>query len=94
MKGIVFNLLEEVVTQEFGANTWDALLEKAGLDGAFTSLGSYPDEDLIKLVAAASAALNQPPDDVIRWFAVKSIPLFAKKYPGFFPATTKPVRFC
>jgi hypothetical protein len=84
MKGIVFNLLEEVVTREFGADTWDALLEKAGVDGAFTSLGSYPDEDLLKLVTAASEALNRPAGDVIRWFGVQAIPLLAKKYPGFF----------
>jgi hypothetical protein len=29
MKGVIFNLLEEIVEDEFGADTWDALLEAA-----------------------------------------------------------------
>ena len=84
VKGIIFNLLEEVVTQEFGEDTWDQLLEAAQVDGTFTSLGNYPDADLFKLVGAASAALKQPPDAIVRWFGVKALPLLAKKYPAFF----------
>jgi hypothetical protein len=84
MKGIIFNLLEEVVTEQFGADTWDRLLDQAQVEGAFTSLGNYPDADLFKLVAAASAALNQTPDTVVRWFGVKALPILAKKYPVFF----------
>jgi hypothetical protein len=84
MKGIIFNLLEETVTAEFGEETWDQLLEASGVDGAFTSLGNYPDANLFKLVAAASAALKRPENEIIHWFGVKAIPLLAKKFPGFF----------
>lgn len=84
MKGIVFNLLEEVVTQHHGADVWDALLDAAGLEGSFTSLGNYPDEDLFKLVGAASAALKLPANDIVRWFGVQAMPLFVQKYPGLF----------
>lgn len=84
MKGIVFNLLEDVVTQHYGAATWDDLLAAAQVDGAFTSLGSYDDERLLRLVSAASTALNLPPDTILRWFGTHAIPLLAKKYPGFF----------
>lgn len=86
MKGIIFNLLEEVIRQEYGEDTWDSLLEAAGLDGIYTSLGSYGDEELIKLVDAASTALNTPPDQIIRWFGRNSIPLLAERYPQFFEA--------
>ncbi len=89
MKGIVFNLLEEVVRRDYGEDTWDALLEAAELDGVYTSLGSYADEELIKLVGAASKALDTPPDEVIRWFGRNAIPLLAERYPLFFePHTT------
>lgn len=84
MKGIIFNLLEEVVTQHYGADTWDDLLAAAKVDGAFTSLGSYEDDKLLRLVQAASQALNLPPDTIVRWFGTNAIPLLAKKYPGFF----------
>jgi hypothetical protein len=84
MKGIIFNLLEEVVTAQLGDETWDALLAAAGVDGAYTSLGSYPDTDLLALVAAASSALGQPPDAIVRWFGVHAIPLLVEKYPALF----------
>ena len=58
MKGIIFNLLEEVVRKEYGDEAWEDLLEAAQVDGAYTSLGNYPDESMMKLVAAAAKALN------------------------------------
>jgi hypothetical protein len=86
MKGIVFNLLEEVVSKEFGEATWDKLLDDANLSGAYTSLGSYPDEDIIKLVAVASQALNLPAQDILRWFGQHAMPLLISRYPEFFRA--------
>lgn len=84
MKGIVFNLLEEVVTDAHGEHVWDLLIERAGVDGAYTSLGSYADEELYRLVAAASAELGLPGDDVVRWFGRQTMPLFAKRYAPLF----------
>ena len=84
MKGIVFNLLEEAVTTDFGDAAWDRLLDDAGLDGAYTSLGSYDDAEIVRLVQVASAALQIPPADVLRWFGRRAMPLLAKRYPSFF----------
>lgn len=92
MKGIVFNLLQEAVTREYGEDTWDSLLDAAGLDGAFTALGTYPDGDALKLVGVASNALDVTPEAVLRWFGKSAIPLLAKTYPQFFDEhkTTRP----
>jgi hypothetical protein len=84
MKGIVFNLLEEAVTQKYGEDTWDDLLLSAGLDGAYTSLGSYSDADLLKIVAAASKALGLPPQSIVRWFGSAAVPILVRQFPGFF----------
>ena len=84
MKGVVYNLLETCVSRKYGEDTWDALLRSADLDGAYTSLGSYPDEDLYALVAAASAALGQSPGALIRWFGRGAMPLLADRYPALF----------
>jgi hypothetical protein len=86
MKGIIFNLLQEVVEDEHGANTWDDLLQRAGLDGAFTSLGNYPDEWLGRLVSEASRALGAPGADVVRWFGRRAVPRLAQRYPRMFEA--------
>ena len=88
MKGIVFNLVEEVVRAEYGEDTWDDLLEAASLDGAYSSLGSYEDQDLTKLVCAASDALHLPPDEIVRWVGRKALPLMAAAHPHFFTAHT------
>ncbi|MFZ6050170.1 heme NO-binding domain-containing protein [Pseudomonas sp. CR3202] len=92
MKGLVFNLLEEVVTRHQGEDAWDALLEGAGLEGAYTSLGSYPDEQLHRLVGAASQALDMPPFEVLRWFGREAMPLLASRYPAYFSphSSTRP----
>jgi hypothetical protein len=83
MKGIVFNLLEEVVTQDHGADTWDALLESAGVDGAYTCMGSYSDEEMTKLVGAAAQLLNIPAGEVLRWFGRRSMSVLWQQYPVF-----------
>jgi hypothetical protein len=84
MKGIVFNLLEEAVSSDFGEATWDRLLDDAGLDGAYTSLGSYDDAEVFRLVEVASKALQIPPEDVLRWFGRRAMPLLVQRYPQFF----------
>jgi hypothetical protein len=84
MKGIVFNLLEQVVVKCHGEATWDRLLDATGLSGAYTSLGNYPDEEIGRLVAAGSQALGMPPADVLRWFGRESMPLLALRCPAFF----------
>lgn len=92
MKGVIFNLLEQVVTSNHGEDTWDRLLDDAALDGTYTSLGSYPDENMQALVQAASRALGMEPFAVLRWFGQQAMPLLAKSYPGFFTAqkSTRP----
>jgi hypothetical protein len=84
MKGLVFNLLADLVQREHGENTWDALLEAAGATGAYTSLGNYPDAEMMKLVDAAASALNVPPDEVLRWFGRTVLPVLAQQFPQFF----------
>lgn len=84
MKGIVFNLLEGAVTSARGEDAWDDLLEAAGLDGAYTSLGNYPDHDLTDLVEAASVATGASQQATVRWFGREALPALAAAYPGFF----------
>ncbi|MGH2711707.1 MAG: heme NO-binding domain-containing protein [Actinomycetota bacterium] len=88
MKGIVFNLLEQVVTDQHGEDAWDQILEAAGQEGAYTAVGSYPDEQFMALVGAAVELLRVEPDDLVRWFGKRSIPLLASRYPAFFEGHT------
>ena len=46
MKGVVFNAAQEAVIELFDEDTWDDFLDAAGVDGVYSSVGSYPDEEL------------------------------------------------
>ena len=84
MKGVILNLLEEAVTAEYGEAAWPDLIDMAGVNGAYTSLGSYPDEEVVALVSAASTALQTTPNSILQWFGRKAIPLLATRYGVFF----------
>ena len=84
MKGIILNLVEEAIVAEHGDNTWDSILETSGLDGAYTSLGNYPDDDLERLVAAGSETLAVQPRDLNRHLGELAIQGLAERYPHYF----------
>ena len=93
MKGIIFNLLEDVVVKTHGDAAWDQLLEQADLDGVYTSLGSYDDAEIMQLVSAAGSSLSLSDDEVLRWFGRQAIPGMAERWPGFFAAHEKTIPF-
>ena len=84
MKGIVFNLLEQAIGAEHGEDMWDDLLEATGLEGAYTSLGNYADEQLVRLLKATSGVLGRSADEVERWLGRSAMGPLSKLYPDFF----------
>ena len=88
MKGVIFNLFEQVVDTEFGEETWDRLLDRTDVSGAYTSVGSYPHTELIALVGAAAEITGRDPDDLVRWFGCEAMPLLYERYPVFFDGHT------
>lgn len=84
MKGVVFNLFEQVVSAEHGDDTWDDVLDRAGVVGAYASVGQYADGELMALIAAASEELDRPPHDVVRWFGRSAMPILHDLHPHFF----------
>jgi hypothetical protein len=88
MKGIIFNLLEEVVTTHIDEKTWDGILESAGAGGAYTSLGNYPDEEFVKLLGVLAQQSGKSDRETLKWFGQLSMPFLAQRYPEFFTAHT------
>ena len=84
MKGIVFNLLEDAVTQKHGTDGWCDLIDAAGMDGVYTSLGSYADEELFALLDAASEMLSIPRTVLLERFGRAAMPMLAERYGVFF----------
>ena len=84
MKGIIFNLLEDVVSEHHGPDTWEDLVDAAGVSGTYTAIGNYPDSDMEALVEAACSALALDRNTVLRWFGVNAMPRLAERYPTLF----------
>ena len=84
MKGLVFNLLRDVIEAEDGPDAWDDLLAEAGSDGVHASLGLYPDAELCSIVRAAAVRDDRPPAEVLRWFGVRALPLLAVRHAHLF----------
>jgi hypothetical protein len=88
MKGIVFNLLEEVVTTHLGEKAWDGILANCSVDGAYTSLGNDPVEELASLVGALSRQSGKSDRETLKWFGQRAMPHLADRYPEFFKPHT------
>ncbi len=84
MKGVVFNLLEEVVARHHGPDVWDDLLDAAGVGGSYTSIGSYADAEMEALVAVAGTALGLSRAEVLRWFGQQAMTVLSERYAAFF----------
>lgn len=65
MKGVLFNVVEAVVTELDGEDAWDDVLEASGASGAYTSLGDYADGELSALVVATAARFKLSTDAVL-----------------------------
>ncbi len=84
MKGILFNLAEEVVAAAHGPDSWERIIDASSVSGAYTTLGNYPDEEFNKIVAGAVQVLGAPEATVVSSIAEGAIPLLNERYPDFF----------
>lgn len=84
VKGILFNLLEAVVTAEFGEDAWDDTLDAAGVIGAYTAIGSYEDAEFLTLLGAMPTRGPSSAADQLRWFGRRAMPVLADRYAVFF----------
>jgi hypothetical protein len=84
VKGIIFNLVEGFVVAEGGDRAWDSLLDKADLDGGYSSLGDYADEELFALITAYSETHDLTLADTTRAVGRHALLGLAERYPHFF----------
>lgn len=84
----MFNLLNELVEENYGFIAWEKMLEAADCDGIFIEAETYPDELVVDLVVAASELTGVPAADLLRTFGEFMAPAFAKNYPVFFENQT------
>lgn len=81
MHGLIHTALQKFVETQFGADVWKALLVRAGLEHEiFTPLQSYPDAQIVKLVAEAEAMSGTPAAALLEGFGEFLVPTYLSLY--------------
>lgn len=91
MKGVVFVELLKMAEGAFGEDVVDNVLDKADLEnnGAYTAVGNYSCNELIKIVDAFSEHSGLSEEVLQRKFGHWMLDFFGENYPDFFKGKTK-----
>jgi hypothetical protein len=86
MKGVVFTELLEMVEARFSLAVVDAIITRAapGSGAQYTSVGTYPAEELVALVRELSAQTSTPVPALLREFGAHLLRRFLVVHPKFF----------
>lgn len=84
MKGVVFDILRDMVESQHGLDGWQNMLDRTGSDGIYVSTKTYADTELMALITAVSEITNTPKNTLIFNFGEYMVPCFYKRFPNFF----------
>lgn len=84
MLGMVFTELLEMVEQQHSFALADRIVERAKARGSYTSVGYYPDTELVALVEALSAETGTPVPQLLHAYGRHLLGCFQKGFPEFF----------
>lgn len=90
MKGIVFNIFSDLVTDKFGLDIWDALIERTqpASEAIYTSSDVYPDGELMAYVGELSKITGLPGEALVRAFGNHMMHTFKRMHPEFMQGHT------
>jgi hypothetical protein len=86
MKGVIFNVFNELVETQWDLEMWDDLLHETqpSSEGLYTSAGTYEDKELINMVVLLSQKTGISVPDLIYSFGEYLLKKLSVLYPSFF----------
>lgn len=96
MKGIIFNLLESFISDNFDDEFLEEVYDKSELsDDVPPFLGpvTYPDEQLVSMLKYVSRSIDIEIGKLLYDFGKYSIPVLADRYPVFFENNISSIEF-
>ena len=95
MKGVVFNLLEAFIEENLGEGKYEEILDECTLmtKEPFVGPGTYPDQDLMTIVAATIKAAGISLPEALRTFGSFCFHKLSALYPGFVTPYSHPKQF-
>jgi len=90
MKGIVFTEFLEHAENRLGPLDLERMIDGCDLEsgGAYTSVGTYPCSEMVKLVSAFGAVTGESPTCVLHAFGRQLAESFYKAYPDYYEVPT------
>ncbi len=83
MKGIIFNVFESFVSDNFGEETWEVVLEESKVDtDVYVAPKTYDDSLFLKLLTTAVSLKNLKIEDAVRAFGKYTYPRLASHAPS------------
>ncbi len=82
MKGIIFREFLEMVEEQFGYKTVDTIIENSNLasKGIYTSVGTYPHQEMFSLVKELSALTNISVPELLIAYGEHVFTVFVNSY--------------
>lgn len=95
MKGLIFTEFMEMVEATWSLDRVDSIIVESQVasGGAYTSVGTYPHEEMVALVTALAKQTQIPVPDLLRVFGKHLFSRFALGYPRFFVGITDSFQF-
>ncbi|MFT4840506.1 MAG: hypothetical protein ACI8UD_002048 [Planctomycetota bacterium] len=92
MKGVIFAIFEDFIIENFGADTFEDLLEDCPHTAKEPFVGpkSYPDQWVVDLVTAACKRLSIEPGDALHAFGRFAFGGLTSRHPNFLEGVTHP----
>lgn len=88
MLGMVFTELLEMIESSYSFEVADAVIARAGVSATYTSVGDYPDAELMALVNALSAEVGESVSKLMRIYGRHLFHQFHVRFPTFFESHT------
>ena len=90
MKGIVFREFLDLVESQFSPATADAIISASDLstDGAYTTVGTYPHQEMVQLVSHLSTHTGKTVPELLRHFGRHLFFRLATHHPRFLETHT------
>ena len=95
MKGIVFTEFMNMVEDVFSIDILEDIIEESELpnNGAYTAVGTYNHEEIVRMTAQLSQAVDIPVATLLEVFGEHLFGRFSERYPAFFENMSEPFEF-
>lgn len=95
MKGIIFNIAEAFITENWGDDMLDTIMAESNLmtQDPFVAPGTYPDEDFIEIMNHATRLLEMDSSTFLKKFGYFALFKLVGRYPHFAEPFSHPKDF-